>query len=59
MSLIKTAKMHGLNEVDYLHSVFEQAVLIPAGSLDEAYECLLPWNIEITPFKQPTFIYFF
>ena len=56
MSLINTAKMHGLNEVDYLRSLFEQAALIPTDSPDEAYECLLPWNIEVTPFKQPTFI---
>jgi len=47
-SLIETAKANKINPEDYLRCLFEKA---PYAETEEDWDCLLPWNIEITPFK--------
>ena len=47
-TLIEIAKANGLNPEDYLRRVFEKA---PYAKTENDWENLLPWNIEITPFK--------
>lgn len=45
----KTAKeANGLNPEDYLRCLFEKA---PYAETQADWQKLLPWNIEITPFK--------
>ena len=43
-SLIRTAKLHGLDPYRYYVKVLEQ---IPYCETPEDYEALLPWNIEL------------
>ena len=47
-TLIETAKANKLNPEDYLRCLFEQA---PYAETASDWKKLLPWNIEITPFK--------
>lgn len=47
-TLIETAKANGLNPEDYLRCLFEKA---PYAETEDDWQKLLPWNIEITPFK--------
>ena len=47
-TLIETAKANGINPEDYLRCLFEKA---PYAQTGEDWQSLLPWNIEITPFK--------
>lgn len=47
-TLIETAKANNKNPEDYLRCLFEKA---PYAQTDEDWNKLLPWNIEITPFK--------
>lgn len=47
-TLIETAKANGINPEDYMRCLFEKA---PYAWTDEDWQQLLPWNIEITPFK--------
>jgi len=44
----RNCKVNGLNLEDYLRCVFEKA---PYAKTENDWENLLPWNIEITPFK--------
>ena len=48
LSLIETAKHNGIAPEDYLRCLFEKA---PYAETEEDWEKLLPWNIEITPYK--------
>lgn len=48
LSLIETAKQNGIAPEDYLRCLFEKA---PYAETEEDWEKLLPWNIEITPYK--------
>ena len=48
LSSSKTAKANGLNPQDYLRCLFEKA---PYAETQADWQKLLPWNIEITPFK--------
>ena len=48
LSLIETAKQNGIAPEDYLRCLFEKA---PYAESNEDWEKLLPWNIEITPYK--------
>ena len=48
LSLIETAKQNGIAPEDYLRCLFEKA---PYAETREDWEKLLPWNIEITPYK--------
>lgn len=48
LSSSKTAEANGLNPEDYLRCLFEKA---PYAENQEDWQKLLPWNIEITPFK--------
>lgn len=48
LSLIETAKQNGIAPEDYLRCLFEKA---PYTESNEDWEKLLPWNIEITPYK--------
>ncbi|MBR6124712.1 transposase domain-containing protein, partial [Candidatus Saccharibacteria bacterium] len=45
---IETAKANSKNSEDYLRCLFEKA---PCAQTSEDWKNLLPWNIEITPFK--------
>lgn len=47
-TLIETAKANSKNPEDYLRCLFEKA---PYAQTAEDWNKLLPWNIEITPFK--------
>ena len=47
-TLIETAKANGLNPQDYLRCLFEKALY---AETQADWQKLLPWNIEITPFK--------
>lgn len=47
-TLIETAKANGVNPGEYLRCLFEQA---PYAESEKDWERLLPWNIEITPYK--------
>lgn len=47
-TLIETAKANSKNPEDYLRCLFEKA---PYAQTAEDWKKLLPWNIEITPFK--------
>ena len=47
-TLIETAKANSKNPEDYLRCLFEKA---PYAQTAENRKKLLPWNIEITPFK--------
>ena len=47
-TLIETAKANNKNPEDYLSCLFEKA---PYAQTNEDWNKLLPWNIEITPFK--------
>lgn len=47
-TLIETAKANSKNPEDYLRCLFEKA---PYAQTAEDWKNLLPWNIEITPFK--------
>ena len=47
-TLIETAKANSKNPEDYLRCLFEKA---PYAQTDEDWKNLLPWNIELTPFK--------
>ena len=47
-TLIETAKANSKNPEDYLRCLFEKA---PYAQIAEDWKKLLPWNIEITPFK--------
>ncbi|MDY5634650.1 transposase domain-containing protein [Treponema sp.] len=47
-TLIETAKANNKNPEDYLRCLFEKA---PYAQTNEDWNKLLPWNIEITPFK--------
>ena len=47
-TLIETAKANSKNPEDYLRGLFEKA---PYAQTAEDWKKLLPWNIEITPFK--------
>ena len=47
-TLIETAKANGVNPGEYLRCLFEQA---PYAESEEDWKKLLPWNIEITPYK--------
>ena len=48
LSLIETAKQNGIAPEDYLRCLFEKA---PYAETENDWEKLLPWNIEITPYK--------
>ena len=48
LSLIETAKQNGIAPEDYLRCLFEKA---PYAETENGWEKLLPWNIEITPYK--------
>jgi len=45
---IETAKQNGIAPEDYLRCLFEKA---PYAETENDWEKLLPWNIEITPYK--------
>ena len=45
---IETAKQNGIAPEDYLSCLFEKA---PYAETENDWEKLLPWNIEITPYK--------
>ena len=47
-ALIETAKQNGIAPEDYLRCLFEKA---PYAETENDWEKLLPWNIEITPYK--------
>lgn len=47
-TLIETAKANNINPQDYLRCLFEKA---PYAQTEQDWQKLLPWNIEITPFK--------
>ena len=47
-TLIETAKANRLNPEDYLRCLFEK---VPYAETQADWQKLLPWNIEITPFK--------
>ena len=47
-TLIETAKANSKNPEDYLRCLFEKA---PYARTAEDWKKLLPWNIQITPFK--------
>lgn len=47
-TLIETAKANSKNPEDYLRCIFEKA---PYARTAEDWKKLLPWNIEIAPFK--------
>ena len=46
--IVETAKANGVNPGEYLRCLFEQA---PYAEKEEDWKKLLPWNIEITPYK--------
>ena len=48
LSLIETAKQNSIAPEDYLRCLFEKA---PYAETENDWEKLLPWNIEITPYK--------
>ena len=48
LSLIETAKQNGIAPEDYLRCLFEKA---PYAETENDWKKLLPWNIEITPYK--------
>ena len=48
LSLIETAKQNGIAPEDYLRCLFEKA---PYAETENDWDKLLPWNIEITPYK--------
>ena len=48
LAIIETAKQNGIAPEDYLRCLFEKA---PYAETREDWEKLLPWNIEITPYK--------
>lgn len=48
LSLIETAKQNRIAPEDYLRCLFEKALY---AETREDWEKLLPWNIEITPYK--------
>ena len=45
---IETAKQNGIAPEDYLRCLFEK---VPYAETENDWEKLLPWNIEITPYK--------
>lgn len=47
-TLIETAKANGLNPEDYIRCLFEKS---PYAKTEADWQKLLPWNIQITPFK--------